>query len=222
MKKIHGNRKHFGCKVEGCHNNQHFCRGFCRKHYTAFYKGQITLEGESLPHYNPRPVNKNRKCKYPGCDVTGDGRKNVLRKDLCNRHRKWAEKGIITWDCEILQPDRITEKKKPEMVVVDGQVHIFKKKCSVTDCLKEARRNGLCSGHSSSFREGRIDKTGNPLYERKYYDYDKDKCSVEGCTKNAKKLVKGMCKYHYNKQRKENEHHGRCADNLQGSEVARH
>jgi hypothetical protein len=97
-------------------------------------------------------------------------------------------------------------KKRPlDVIKKDDKLYVFKRKCVVEGCMKESRRAGFCESHSSSYYMGKRDKDGKPLYERKYYDYSKDKCKVPGCNhiQKNKRLVKGMCLYHYNKQRKE-------------------
>lgn len=191
----HGNRKHFGCKIEGCLANHH-CKGFCKSHYGAYYKGFRDMDGNPIGDYKPLP----KVCKFPGCDTKGTA-KSSLRNGLCNRHRKWAEKGLIDREtCDILQPDKIPQEKKPKMsaVTVDGKTHVFKNKCRISKCLKEARRNGLCEGHSSSFKANKIDINGNPLYDKMYYDYTKDRCKIKECSQDSR-LIRGFCKHHYQK-----------------------
>lgn len=189
--------KYKGCKVEDCRRD-HYTRGFCRRHATAFYKGHILEDGTLTDKYEPRP--DASYCKYPECGVRGTA-KNTLRRGLCNKHRKWREKGIIDEDCNILDPDRIPKTKTFEVHYDDeGKQHIFRRKCVVEDCLEESRRAGFCKRHSSSYYQGKRNKDGTPTYERQYYNYKKDKCKVEGCNhiQKNKRLVKGFCLYHYN------------------------
>jgi hypothetical protein len=188
--------KYVGCKREGC-NKKHYTRGFCSRHATAFYRGDLDEDGNALNGYKEKP--DASYCKYPGCGHRGTA-KSTLRRGLCNKHRKWREKGYIDADCNILQPDKIPKKRPLDIFYVDGKQYIFRRKCVVEDCLKESRSGGFCEQHRSSFYMGNRNRDGTPTYERKYYNYKKDKCKVEGCNhiQKNKRLVKGFCLYHYN------------------------
>ena len=187
--------KYYGCKFQGC-RNKHYTRGFCRKHATAFYKGKLDEDGNPLDGYKEKPL--ATYCRFPDCQKRGTA-KQSLRRGLCNKHRKWAEKGIIDWETlEILKPDKVPKKRSIEVHVIDGQQHVFRRKCVVEGCLKESRRAGFCTQHSSSYYQGKRKKDGTPTYERKYYDYKKDKCKIDGCPAKLGRLVKGFCLYHYN------------------------
>lgn len=183
------------CEIERCHR-VHSCRGLCRHHYDKWYKGLIKKDGTPIGDYKPLP----NICRFPECTKT---RKDFLRKGLCNKHRKWAEKGIIDKDtCEILLPDRIPVKKSLDYVRVEEKLHIFKCKCRVDGCLKEARRNNFCNGHSSSFRDGYIDSDGNIKEGRRASKNKEKSCKVNNCKRITKRYVRGFCLYHYDCYRK--------------------
>ena len=187
--------KYEGCKYEKC-TKKHYCKGFCKKHFNAYYHKRIDSSGAHLNGYVPK--NPASYCKFPDCWKRGTA-KQSLRRGLCNKHRKWAMKGIIDWDtCQILKPERIPVKKPLDVLYIDGKQYVFRNKCRIKTCLKESRRNNLCQGHSSSYKAGKIDYDGNPLYERRYYDLSKDKCKVKDCNFKTKRMVKGFCLYHYN------------------------
>ncbi len=56
------------CEIEGC-NNKHFAKGYCRKHYTRYYR-----------HGDPNIVKIIKGCEVPGCN----NKHNC--KGLCNKH----------------------------------------------------------------------------------------------------------------------------------------
>lgn len=182
------------CKFEGC-SKKHHSKGWCKKHYSDFYHGRMNEDGIYKEDY--KPVIKGKTCRFPGCKSVGT-KKNSLRSGLCNKHRKWAEKGIIDKEtCEIIDPKRVPKQKE----------HIH---CKVSGCLKKVRRNGFCEGHSSSYRARVIDINGNRMYgKRSFNDYSKrPKCCVRTCDFTATgesretRLVKGFCPYHYDLHKK--------------------
>lgn len=189
--------KYIGCKFKDCYE-KHYAREFCRKHAAAFYKGNIEEDGSPKESYKPLiPC-----CQFPKCYTKGTA-KASLRNGLCNKHRKWVEKGIIDRETyEVLLPERIPKTYLPAVAFVGGKTHIFKRKCKIEECLKESRRNGFCGSHSSSFYAGKKDAEGKPLYDRQYYT-EHTVCKVKDCTiKNPKRFSKGFCLYHYERYRK--------------------
>jgi hypothetical protein len=130
---------------------------------------------------NFKPFNI-KKCKFPKCENVGT-RKSCLRNGLCNKHRKWAEKGIIDREtCEIIKPDKLPKQKE--------WYH-----CKISGCLKKHKAKGFCSNHYRSFLIYKtIDSKGNYIGKKRKYDKF-SKCQVIGCCKK-KPLIKGMCKFH--------------------------
>lgn len=170
------------CKVKHCSTKNH-CKGFCRSCYNKFYKGRIDLEGNPIGDYVPKL--KKTVCRFPNCGHVGTS-KSCLRNGLCNRHRKWAEKGIINKDtCEILLPNKMPK-------VMGGYIH-----CKISGCLNKHKAKGFCVNHYRSFLIYKtIDKDGRFIGKRKMYDYKQDKCWVRTCTRKGR-LSKGFCMYHY-------------------------
>ena len=185
-----GNIKKF-CKLDRCKGISH-CKGFCRPCYNKFYSGKIDEKGNPINGYVPLPT----KCRFPGCEKT---RKDHLRNGLCNKHRKWAERGIIDKDtCEILDESKVPRQKE--------YTH-----CKISGCLGKHKAKGFCRKHYVAFKVTKsIDENGKRLYGvREKYDYTKvRKCCVRTCERvidgksRDRRLVKGFCAYHYQLHKK--------------------
>jgi len=168
------------CKVKDC-TKDISCKGFCKKHYNDFFKNRRDFEGNCIKGYLPKI--KNAKCRFPNCGTVGN-KKNCLRKGLCNKHRKWAEKKIIDFHtCEILDPKRIPKEKE--------WYH-----CKVSKCLGKHKALGFCSNHYRSYKYNKtIDKNGHKIGFKLTYDKN-SKCKFLGCT-NKGRFVRGFCRLHY-------------------------
>lgn len=174
------------CKVEECYKGIH-CKGFCRSHYNKYYKGKLDFEGNPVNGYIDK-FQKGNKCKYPDCHTVGTA-KSSLRNGLCNKHRKWADKGWIDRDsCKILQPEKIPYQKE-----FTG--------CKVLHCYNKHKAKGFCSNHYRSYQTYKtIDINGNHIGNKKKYSSN-HKCTIMDCFKKGP-YVKGFCKYHYEHYRK--------------------
>jgi hypothetical protein len=132
-----------------------------------------------------KPYAKPRlKCRMHGCSTY-----KQQRFGLCNKHRKWVEKGLL--DVETLEilgaPKKIGS--------YSGQV------CKFPGCDKKPRRNFLCPKHSGMVVRGTLDpKTLQTNYKR----YKRN--LTNGCyacfNKNASIYVKGFCKKCYGDYKK--------------------
>lgn len=172
--------KHTSCKVSNCFVKVS-SKGFCKKHYNDYFKKRRDFEGNCINGYVPKV--KNKKCRFPGCSTVGT-KSNSLRKGLCNKHRKWAEKKIIDVNtCEIIDPERIPKGR--------SWYH-----CTVSGCLGKHKAKGFCSNHYRSYKYHKtIDSEGKKIGFRLTYDKN-SKCKFLGCT-NKEKFVRGFCKLHY-------------------------
>jgi hypothetical protein len=168
------------CKVKDC-SKEISCKGFCKKHYNDFFKNRRDFEGNCINGYTPKI--KNAKCRFPNCNTVGN-KKNCLRKGLCNKHRKWAEKKIIDFKtCEILDPSRIPKEKE--------WFH-----CKIPKCLGKHKALGFCSNHYRSYKYHKtIDKDGRKIGFKLTYDKN-SKCKVINCS-NKGRFVRGFCRLHY-------------------------
>ena len=120
------------------------------------------------------------KCRYPDCTGRHHGR------GLCNKHRKWIERGYMSEDLVMLKP--LTRVGSYRGV-----------RCSIPDCKGQARRNGLCNNCSCKVRAGTLLSDGTAVRKR-VLKYSKDmKCVICG---NGGKIVKGMCRTHYHEYSK--------------------
>ena len=119
-------------------------------------------------------------CRFPKCDVP-----KIQRFGLCNRHRKWVEKGYF--DKDTLSP------LKP----MPGKVDYTGKVCKVDGCGIRPRRNYFCPKHSKQFREGVLNVHGHRV--KPFVRYSKDFTCIK-CGKKDK-ITKGFCKYHYGQLR---------------------
>lgn len=122
-----------------------------------------------------------KKCRWPTCNV-----KKLQRFGLCNRHRKWVERGQINENLEVIGSLPLERGRYKNMI------------CKIDGCTKRPRRNNMCHKHSSQLFRGIITESG----ERKspVVRYPKDfqciKCGQTG------KIVKGFCRFHYSQLRK--------------------
>lgn len=187
-----------GCKIKGCKLN-HSSRGFCKKHYTAFYKGFILEDGTFLPHYNPRPVYD--RCKYPECHT-----RQIKGHGLCQKHYKWALNKRIDWDnCRVLD-EKWFIKKNHRFEKIDGvKIALLRSVCKMPGCKnKDLKGQGFCKRHYSAYIHKFIDVNGNRLAQP-IVRYSPDfQCGIPGCqlTHADSKMIKGLCKYHYEQYRK--------------------
>lgn len=173
------------CKVDQCLESVH-SRGFCKKHYSAWLHKRIDEDGYSFK----KEVKQENQCRFSLCLTLGN-KQNSLRKGLCNRHRKWAEKGIIDWNSlEILQPDRIPKFER-------------RKTCKIESCSGKHKGLGFCTRHYKSYKiYNAIDIDGNRVPgKRKYYSLN-DRCKIDRCQKGGR-LVRGFCLNHYDQFTKE-------------------
>jgi hypothetical protein len=126
-------------------------------------------------------------CRLPECRT-----RRRQRFGLCNKHRKWVEKGYMTADLVML-------KNRP-------RVGSYSKiTCRVPLCLLRARRHFLCDKHSGQYKRGSIDLEGNLLAKsgKILGQYPKDyPCKV--CKRSNCKISKGFCPTHYNQYLKGN------------------
>lgn len=114
-------------------------------------------------------------CRYPECF------KPQHRFSLCNKHRKWVERGYMTVDLVMLK--KVIEKPGYK-----------DKRCRIDDCPNRPRRNWLCEKHSSAVRDGRMTTTGDKIWKRAApysQDFECIKCGARG------KITRGFCKRHY-------------------------
>lgn len=170
------------CKYQGCAEGKHFAKGFCRYHYGWLFKGWMDENGVTNEKCKAKKIYK--KCIFPKCPKTND-----LRKGLCNKHRKWKERGIVDDKFKMLRDVK--------------QRYGYNAKCKMSGCDLRPRRNGFCNGHSSLFREGRIDASGenSALFRKKRRSYNRDwQCVV--CRVKGVKFVLGFCTRHYEDFRK--------------------
>lgn len=133
-----------------------------------------------------------KKCRYPNCYSI-----NLQRWGLCNKHRKWIERGFMTAEFVMIKPIR-------------ERVTRF---CKVEECEEKTRRHGFCERHSWEYKRGVRLETGemNPQRRGKV-KYNRDfPCLL--CGKTGK-ITKGLCRLHYSQY-----HKGLI--NIDGSETGR-
>jgi hypothetical protein len=122
-------------------------------------------------------------CRYKNC------LSKQHRFGLCNKHRKWVERGYMTEDLVILK--KVQEKG------------IYKyAKCRAQDCENKPRRNWLCTKHAAQHKAGFIDSYGNDSNKvrKKVTKYSPDYgCKV--CNKKGR-ISMGFCMTHYNQYNK--------------------
>lgn len=162
------------CKFKDC-SLPVLCKGFCRKHSSAYYRGQILENGTPLSHYKPRTITEI--CTFKECRRPHHG------AGLCNKHRKWLYKGYIDKDHNILNPEKTKEKPT---------------RCKVCKSSK-LKGHGFCYSHYCSYKRGVLDINGERL--KPIVRYSKDfTCIVPNCHTGGK-MARGMCKKHYNMAR---------------------
>ena len=162
------------CKVKDC-NLDTYCKGFCRKHSSAHYRGQLADDGSPI-NYTPRVILPH--CTFREC------KRKIHGNGLCNLHRKYLYKGYIDKDHNILVPEKLKEKPK---------------KCKVCG-RSDMKGQGFCIKHYASFHAGILDKTGDRL--KPVIRYPKDfQCIVHNCFTRGGKFARGMCKKHHNMAR---------------------
>jgi len=160
------------------------------------------------------------KCRFPECF----GRQH--RFGLCNKHRKWVERGYMTEDLKIL--------KKVERPSYKGKL------CRYEGCGRQPRRNwlcekhsdlekrraqgiepkpryardfgcvvcgrkgkiskGLCPKHHQQYRRGAIDLAGQPLRVQRRTYTSEDFCPVKNCRRKPR--VRGWCQLHAEAKKK--------------------
>jgi hypothetical protein len=121
-----------------------------------------------------------KTCRFPDCKIT-----RLQRFGLCNRHRKWVEKGYYD-----LSLNKLKEQKKVRSYL--GMV------CKIPDCGVVPRRNGLCETHSSQIKRGTIDFDGRPKIKNgKVFGRYPDGSQCKVCRVEARKITKGFCPKHY-------------------------
>jgi hypothetical protein len=117
-----------------------------------------------------------KNCRFEKCIS------KVHRFGLCNKHRKWVERGHMTLDLVML--NKVKERSS------------VPKKCKIKECDNSSRRKGFCVKHSSQFDRGSIDKFGERLKIKISYNNDFS-CVVSNCRRKDK-FTRGLCKIHYN------------------------
>ena len=118
------------------------------------------------------------KCRMPDCFT-----KKTQRFGLCNKHRKWVERGNMTEDLVMLK-----ELKR---------VGSYKgKTCKIPGCQKKPRRNFMCTAHSSAMRNGTLLPNGDRVYQRVLRYSPNATCKVHRCERGGK-ITKGFCRKHY-------------------------
>jgi hypothetical protein len=119
-------------------------------------------------------------CRYPDC------KKPQHRFQLCNKHRKWVERGYMTEDLKILKP--IREVGRNTVCTIDG-------------CRELAHKARLCMSHYGKVLRGTMTRTGEVTRKKMVDKYARDfQCIV--CGKATGRIVKGFCMSHYNHYRK--------------------
>jgi hypothetical protein len=113
------------------------------------------------------------KCRLPGCETT-----KLHRFGLCNKHRKWVEKGVMTEDLRLLRPLR-------------GSIEY----CKLMLCREPHRSHGFCKKHLRWFKTGILDANGKKLREPKpERNPPGAECKV---WHERGKITKGFCRRHY-------------------------
>lgn len=188
-----GKTKNKGCKIRGC-KLKHSSKGFCRKHYTAFWKGQISEDGIFLDGYVPKVV--YRHCRYPQCKdlkIKGHG--------LCQMHYKRAQAGRIDLKtCAVI--DEEWHKIKNHIIeTINGiRVAVLRESCKIPKCKnKDLHGRGLCKYHYSRLANGFITENGDRLAKPLVRYRDDFQCAIPNCNKTHResRMTKGLCRYHY-------------------------
>lgn len=120
-----------------------------------------------------------KRCRFPKCYT-----KKLQRFGLCNKHRKWVEKGFFDQELNPLKP-LSSRMAKP-------------KKCKITDCSFKTRKivKGFCDRHYRWYHDYKImTEDGRMKRSPRTQRYPKDfTCIV--CDKGGK-ITRGFCKLHY-------------------------
>lgn len=112
-------------------------------------------------------------CRFPDCPT-----QKTQRFGLCNKHRKWVEKGYYSEDLVQLKP-----MKKVRL------------HCKLEGCKNKHKAKGFCIFHYRQFKGGIIAITGQRLKRVRPKKYPKDfGCIV--CNKKGK-ISLGFCKTHH-------------------------
>lgn len=187
-----------GCKVKGC-KIKHSSKGFCKKHYTAWWKGFILEDGTFLPHYNPRPIYD--RCKYPQC-----GTRKIKGQGLCQKHYKRAQNGRIDWEtCACLDKEWHKRKNHKFEIIKGVEFATPLEKCKLSGCKnKDLKGKGLCSYHYGRVQAGYISESGDRIAKPLVRYREDFQCFISGCTLTHKesKMTLGLCRYHYARYKK--------------------
>ena len=144
------NRKHFICTVKDC-NNIHLCKGFCKKHYTRWKKGQ--------------PINYTRPDISNGW--ISNGYKHVMyKKKPILEHRLIIElhlKRTLKSSEIVHHKDGNPLNNKIENLEImsnatHSNIHNPKNYCTVNKCNNKHAARGFCKKHYARWA-----KHGNPL-----------------------------------------------------------
>lgn len=114
-----------------------------------------------------------KKCRLPTCETF-----KLQRFGLCNKHRKWVEKGHMTEDLVIIKKIRELDPKR---------------NCKMSDCTRKHKGFGFCYNHYGMYKRKTISLSGERLKPVIRYG-DDFQCIVCG---NTGKIAKGFCKKHY-------------------------
>jgi hypothetical protein len=123
---------------------------------------------------------KKVKCRLPGCETIG-----TQRFGLCNKHRKWVERGNL--DLNTLQ----VIKPLKRVSSYENQA------CKMPGCQRKPRRNFLCDRHSSMVVRGTLNqKLLITTHKRRRWP------TPNGCyfcrKKDAPRYIRGFCPSCYN------------------------
>lgn len=120
-------------------------------------------------------------CRYPSCA------RPQHRFQLCNKHRKWVERGHMDKDT--------LELKHPIREVGLNTV------CTIDGCKEPAHKARMCVSHYSKVIRGTMTRTGEVTRKRIVDKYARDfQCII--CGNAPGRIVKGFCMTHYNQYRK--------------------
>lgn len=181
------------CIVRGC-KDPHSSKGFCKKHYTAWRRKLILDDGSFTEAYQPRP--EYERCKYPECGTT-----TIKGHGLCNKHYKWATRGIISMEtCEAKDEDWLTRHNLQIKIVNGKRFGLKRHSCKIIGCTNtKLKGRGLCGYHYSRYANGFMTENGERM-AKPIVSYREDfKCTIPGCTITHKesRMVKGLCRHHY-------------------------
>ncbi len=111
-------------------------------------------------------------CRFPKCKTS-----RTHCWGLCNRHRKWVERGYFDKNLNPLKPLDLKPRRTG---------------CKL-GCDAKHKGLGFCQRHYRQYKEGSIDIDGERL--KLLIRYPKD----FGCIRCGKRgrIIKGLCKHHY-------------------------